>query len=280
MAFQGFCSLTEEWINTAIDSCVDPGLFLPFSTFHCHPQRRCNSFWAVLPQTIWYIHMDALPGLSGARGPLTGNLSWSRFAGGENLHPADRFQSQTPPQRQGPGQAFFISWKPGVSDLINPKKAVRDGPCREGWPKLWFLSGQGSPSRTNRKRSLSIMYSHWEQVNSPLFSSKYWIQDLKLVLAQCDPKIKSNGMSLLIRSLEIWFGWIFRLKCWIPPRVSHWFFPWPFWRTAWLSTENASVGFRSIPRYKSNLLACGFKWKTGFKVYTHSRMKFFLLIGT
>lgn len=141
-----------------------------------------------------------------------------------NLHPADRFQSQTPPQRQGPGQAFFISWKPGVSDLINPKKAVRDGPCREGWPKLWFLSGQGSPSRTNRKRSLSIMYSHWEQVNSPLFSSKYWIQDLKLVLAECDPKIKSNGMSLLIRSLEIWFGWIFRLKCWIPPRVSHWFF--------------------------------------------------------
>lgn len=34
----------------------------------------------------------------------------------------------------------------------------------------------------------------------------------KLVLAQCDPKIKSNGMSLLIQSLKIWFGRIFRLK--------------------------------------------------------------------
>lgn len=78
------------------------------------------------------------------------------------LQQAGHFQSQTPLQSQEPCQAFLMYWKFGVSDLIYTKEAVRDGPCREGWPKLWLLSGQGSPSRTNRKPSLSIMYSHWE----------------------------------------------------------------------------------------------------------------------
>ena len=74
-------------------------------------------------------------------------------------------------------QAFgFISCDSLVLSWPHPEKAVRGGPCRDSWPNLRLLSGQGNPSRTDRKRSFSITYSHWEQVNSLLFSSKQWIQ--------------------------------------------------------------------------------------------------------
>lgn len=163
-----FCSLTEDWLNTAIDSCVDPGLFLPFGTLHCH-FRRCNSFWAVLPQTsnlsTWGAreHVDLL-----ARCP-----SRSPCGLGKNCSMQGIFKVRALCRETGAlCQDLFIYWKPDVSDLIYPKKAVRNGPCRESWPKLWLLSGQGGPSRTNRKPSLSIMYSHWEQANSLLFKAR------------------------------------------------------------------------------------------------------------
>ena len=47
-----FCSLTAEWINTAFDSYVDPGLFLFSSTFQCHTKKRYNTFWALLLQMV------------------------------------------------------------------------------------------------------------------------------------------------------------------------------------------------------------------------------------
>lgn len=145
MAFQGFCSLTEEWINTAIDSCVDPGLFLPFSTFHCHPKRRCNSFWAVLPQTIWCIHMDALPGLSGARGPLTGNLSRSGFAGGETRTPQTGFKVR--PLHRGRGQAKLSSYPKSLVFQISliSRKLSGTAPAGRADPNCDFFQAREAP---------------------------------------------------------------------------------------------------------------------------------------
>lgn len=91
----------------------------------------------------------------------------------------------------------------GVLDLTYPEKAVRNGPCRDSWPKWWLLSGEGSPFRTNRKRLLSIMYSIGNKWTVYFSVQSNEFNTLKLVLAQCDPKIKSDGMSLQFRAWRL-----------------------------------------------------------------------------
>lgn len=110
---------------------------------------------------------------------------WSRSHEGQNVFFFSVFSIQAiftvKAPRRGRGRAeplvSYIATAWCFSDLTCPERAVRDGPCGDNWPKLWLLSGKGNPFRTNRKRSFSIMYSHREQVNSLLFSSKQWIQD-------------------------------------------------------------------------------------------------------
>lgn len=132
-----FCPLTAEWINTALDSYVDPGLFIFSSTFQCHSGKWCNSFWVLLLQTIklatWLlgasetIHSEVNPESHRAKCAFFSDFSIQTI-----------FKGRVFFKRKGHANPVvsYIATAWRFSDLTYPEKVVREGPCRDSRPTV------------------------------------------------------------------------------------------------------------------------------------------------
>lgn len=197
-----FCSLTVEWLNTAFDSSVDPVLFLFLST---HTKKGATLSGQSAPR----------PSIQGAlpdtQEPLHQPTVWSsRACPEEGVSVVSVFGFQTILKAcvlckrrhcVKPSVSYPVTaWCWGISIILwELSRKVPTGQLTQ----IMTSFRKKNSSRTNRKWSLSIKYSHWESTVSLLVQSSEF-KTKKSVLAHCDLKIKSNEMSLQFRLAEHW----------------------------------------------------------------------------